>query len=132
MELSERTRVQIEQFHMALARFDEILPLNEDDVVRDALIQRFEFTFEIAWRCMFRVLRDWGETTQEVVGKVIEDAFKANLIDNPGVWIEIRDCRNLTSHTYDEKIAIRVAATVRMIAPSAFHAFAKVMLEITK
>ena len=64
MELSERTRVQIEQFHMALARFDELLPLNEDDIVRDALIQRFEFTFEIAWRCMFRVLRDWGETTQ--------------------------------------------------------------------
>ena len=43
---------RITVFGQALARFDEALARPEDPIVRDACIQRFEFTFETAWKAV--------------------------------------------------------------------------------
>jgi nucleotidyltransferase substrate binding protein (TIGR01987 family) len=121
MNIKERTRLQIETFSKALARLEEVMPMDESEVVRDAMIQRFEFTFELGWKAMRHVLLDWGERVPEVVGSVIQQAKSAHLIDDAAAWLEIRDCRNLTSHTYDEGTAVKVAATVRAVAVAEFR-----------
>ena len=42
-----------------------MLAVAEDDIVRDSLIQRFEFTYELGWKAMFYWLRDQGERVPE-------------------------------------------------------------------
>lgn len=122
MNLSERTKLQVAQFERALARLHLALAENETEIVRDALIQRFEFTYEMAWKSLFRTLHDWGENVPEVVMPVLQAALKARLIDAADRWAEIREYRDKTSHTYDEKIAIDVAAFVRTVAVTSFDA----------
>ena len=72
----------------AIARFREVLKAPESDVSRDAAIQRFEFCFELAWKCIQERARDEGLDCQSPKG-CLRVAFKTD-------WI---------SHTYDEDLA---------------------------
>ncbi len=110
------------QFEKALVRLHEALAQNETGLVRDALIQRFEFTYELGGKSMFYWLRAQKEKVPEVVRQVIQTAFRAELISDANLWERIKDYRDETSHTYDERKAIEVAAFVRAHAVHAFDA----------
>lgn len=124
---NERFEDQRAQFEKALARLHEVLVENETSIVRDALIQRFEFTFEMAWRCLHRYLTAKGERVGQQAWAVLPVAFQALLIEDAELWDQVRECRNLTSHTYNEALAIQVAAFVRQ---SAIHAFDALRLKL--
>ncbi len=108
-----RFLLSLGQFEKALARLHEILVLPEDTVVRDALIQRFEFTFEAGWRAAYRWLRARGADVSEEAFAVLPRAFANRLITDEAAWSDLRKKRNQTSHTYQEALAIEVAAFVR-------------------
>ena len=118
----ERFELARSQFQRALGRLHEVAALEQNDILRDSLIQRFEFSFELAWKAMFYWLRDDGETVPEMVRPVIQTAFRCQLIADPEVWERIKDCRNETSHTYDEEKAVEVAAFIRAHALGTFDA----------
>jgi len=116
----ERFELVRGQFEQALARLHGALDQNETEFMRDALIQRFEFTYELGWKCMFYWLRAQKEKVPEVVRPVIQAAYRAELIADADLWEKIKDCRDETSHTYDQKKAVEVAAFVRGSAVQAF------------
>lgn len=118
---SDRTRLQIDQFEKALGRLRDALAVNETDVVRDALIRRFEFTFEMAWRSLWRWLNDRGERLLDKAYDALASTLQGKLIADAALWDRIREYRNLTSHTYKEETAIQVAAFVRSDAVQAFE-----------
>jgi nucleotidyltransferase substrate binding protein (TIGR01987 family) len=118
----ERYELVRGQFERALVRLHEALEQSETELVRDALIQRFEFTYELGWKCLFYWLRSQKENVKEVVRLVIQAAYRAELIADADLWEKIKDYRDETSHTYDEKKAIEVAAFVRAQAVHAFDA----------
>lgn len=117
----ERFELQREFFEKALARLEEVLILDENDIVRDSIIQRFEFTFEMAWKTMFRYLVDKGEKVAQKAWAVIPIAFEALLISDAAVWDKLREYRNDSSHEYDEGKAIELAAYVRSHGVAAFR-----------
>ncbi len=112
----ERFELQREYFEKALHRLGEVLALDENDVVRDSIIQRFEFTYEMAWKTMFRFLTDKGERMAAKAWAVLPVAFESLLIENAEVWDKMRDYRNETSHEYNQTKAQEVAAFVRQHA----------------
>lgn len=72
-----------------------------DDLSKEGLIQRFEYTFELAWK----TLKDYMESKGELIKfprETIKSAFQAGLINNGEIWLEMLDKRNLISHIYDE------------------------------
>jgi nucleotidyltransferase substrate binding protein (TIGR01987 family) len=118
----ERFELSLGNFRRAQQRLHEVLNVAESDITRDALIQRFEFTYEMAWKSMLHALLDAGERVPEMVRPVIQAAFRAQWIDDPELWERIKDARNETSHTYNEAKAIEVADFVRRYAVQAFDA----------
>lgn len=109
----ERFELQREFFEKSLARLKEALAQDESSFVRDSIIQRFETTFEMAWKTMFRYLADRGEDVAMKAWAVIPVALESKLIGDAGEWDRMRDYRNDTSHEYDQAKAIAVAAFVR-------------------
>lgn len=91
-------------FKNALKRLDEALKEEKTALNRDAAIQRFEFTIELAWKCIQKFL---GE--QKIICRspkeCLKESFKFGLIGDDPKWLEAFDDRNLTAHTYNEKIA---------------------------
>ena len=110
----DRFNLALDHFARALGRLHEVLAQPETDFMRDAIIQRFEFTFEAGWKAMYRWLRSRGVDVDEDAFSTIPESFKRRLITDAAVWGEMRKYRNLTSHTYNEPLAIEVVAFVRV------------------
>lgn len=78
----------------------EVAELNE--LEREGAIQRFEYTFELAWNTLKDRLEYGGIVLTEVTPRnVIRQAFAAKLIPDAEVWTDMLIDRNLMSHTYD-------------------------------
>jgi nucleotidyltransferase substrate binding protein (TIGR01987 family) len=120
----ERFEQHRTRFERALQRLHEAIAEPESSIVRDALIQRFEFTFEMAWLALFDYLSLQGARVPKQAFAVLPLAFQSQLIEGAETWDQVRAYRNLTSHTYDEAKAIEVAAFIRSQAAGAFDALA--------
>ncbi len=72
-----------------------------DDLSKEGMIQRFEYTFELSWK----TLKDYLEAQGEKVSsprQTLKTAFKYELVDNGELWLQMLDKRNLMAHTYNE------------------------------
>ena len=69
---------------------------------QEGVVQRFEYTFELAWKTLKDYLENAGVTLDQITPRsVIKAAFAAKLIDDGQAWIDMLTHRNLMSHTYD-------------------------------
>jgi nucleotidyltransferase substrate binding protein (TIGR01987 family) len=69
---------------------------------KEGVIQRFEFCFELAWKCVKDYLEESGFVFSTITPRqVLKDAFAAKLVVDGQVWIDMLDHRNLLSHTYN-------------------------------
>lgn len=85
----------------------------DDKLYRDAVIQRFEFTFELAWKVLKEYMSEQGILLNVTFPKsVLKEAYSHEIIRNEQVWLDMLKSRNLTSHTYDEKTADEIASSV--------------------
>ena len=85
-------------------------PLSE--LEQQGLIQGFEFTHELAWN----LLKDFLEA-QGIAGLIgsrdaIRTAFKNGLLEDGETWMEMIKARNLSSHTYQQDLAQRIATDI--------------------
>jgi len=94
----------------AAGRLTEAVAQPQTEIVRDAAIQRFEFTFEVIWKTLKLFLERQGH---ECGGprSTLKKAFTEGLISSPDeadLWLALLEDRNLTSHAYDERLAARI------------------------
>lgn len=82
----------------------------EDEELRDAVIQRFEFTMDLSWKMIQRFLKGAGVPDSEIRTKrdLFREAARLGLIEDPERWFTHYEARNATSHTYNQEIAVQV------------------------
>lgn len=76
-----------------------------EDIIKEGFIQRFEYTFELAWNVMKDYALYQGNTDISGSRDAIRFAYSTNLIDNGDTWMEMIQSRIKTSHTYNEETA---------------------------
>lgn len=117
----QRLKQRISDFQQAAFRLEQACRQEENEFIRDSVIQRFEFCYELAWKMLKLKLEDEGieaRTPKEAIQK----AVTAGLIADGNLWTELQRMRNQTSHTYDEKLAREVYAFVRQEGLGLFKA----------
>ena len=105
---------KVEHYISALAQLEQAVAIyqksQQDALYRDGLIQRFEFTVELAWKSIKEYLEDQGSTIPFSSPRtILKEAFAAGMIVDAKGWNDVLTARNITSHVYDEKTAIGVA-----------------------
>ena len=114
----------------ALNQLEEGLLATEKDpqseLSRDGVIQRFEYSHELAIKFIKRVLemQHADQIDQMAYNDILRTAFERGYVKNVEQWFEYRKARNQTSHTYDMKVASHVYSFARP-----FLAEAKYLLE---
>lgn len=107
---------KLTNFNKALKRLKEAIEEfkkdNSSDVIRDGVIQRFEFTYELAWKTIKEYLEDLGITDKNSPKVVIKEAYAQKLIINEANWLIMMNDRNLTTHVYKEEIAEEIAERI--------------------
>ena len=79
---------------------------NFDEALRDSIIKKFEYTFELSWKTIKAYLEEEGYEEMSSPRKVLKQAFESNIISDEEVWSNMLEARNSTAHTYDEEKAI--------------------------
>lgn len=105
----------------ALQRLAEGIVRYEQDItdaqIRDGLIQRFEFSYEISHKMLKRYLEMSSATPAQFDGMAFPDLIRTGneqglLLGDWPRWRTYREIRGKASHAYDEKIAIEVVALI--------------------
>lgn len=107
----ERIKERIQVARKALSTLRELT--NKPDlsmVERDAAIQRFEYTFEATWKAAQLYLAEVEGVTVNSPKGVVRASWQADLFDEAAskLALQMCDARNMTVHTYNEKIAMTI------------------------
>lgn len=105
-----RLKNKITNYKNALSRLKEGIEKfdEQNDLLRDGLIQRFEFTFELAWKTLKVIFEDEGLTGLNSPKTVLREAFSAELINDAEVWLDMLTDRNTTAHFYNERLSVEI------------------------
>jgi nucleotidyltransferase substrate binding protein (TIGR01987 family) len=93
-----------EDLAAALARLGEALDKPKDDIVRDAAIQRFEFSFELFWKALKARAESEGLRVASP-REALRAAFQLRLLDDDERVFQMLEDRNRTSHLYNAVMA---------------------------
>lgn len=100
-------------FRKALAKMSEAIDIvaekynwqdSIDELLKEGLIQRFEYTHELAWKVMKDYEEYQGYNNIRGSRDAIRLALQIGIIEDKE-WLETIEDRNLTSHNYDEEVA---------------------------
>jgi len=111
--------LDLSSFRKALASLDRgvlrAVEAPQDEELRDAVIQRFEYSYELAWKMLKRHLEQVVPDPARIDGlsyrELIREAAERGLLPEVEPWFEYRHQRNMTSHTYHAAAAQRVFET---------------------
>jgi nucleotidyltransferase substrate binding protein (TIGR01987 family) len=128
------TKINLDALKKSLAILQEALcnPLLEDKkqgiFIRDAVVQRFEYTYEICRNLIRKILEQEFEERNFTVKGSYRLAGRYGMIDNVEKWFQYHDARNMTARRYEEAIAIDTFLAAKEFAQDA----AKLIQNLTK
>lgn len=111
MKQDVRWRQRLENYDKALARLRKAVDIiaaeqhgssEVDDLLKEGLVQRFEYTQELAWKVMKDYEEYQGYTDVQGSRDAIRRALQMGLVDDAR-WMDTIASRNLTSHCYDDE-----------------------------
>ncbi len=123
-------RLDIRSLEKAVDRLREGFDRYQRDItdtqIRDGLIQRFEFTYELGHKMLKRYLEATAASPEQYDTMPFPDLIRsANeqglLLGDWPRWRAYREMRAKTSHTYDEEVALAVVAGIPDFLREAVH-----------
>ncbi len=118
-------KLNLESLELATSSLERATTRSEkhkqDEELRDAVIQRFEYTYELAWKMLKRQIEKDAPSKEAIdqlsYKELIREGFERGLIAKVEPWFAYREARNTTSHTYNEKSAKEVHAVALKFLP---------------
>jgi nucleotidyltransferase substrate binding protein (TIGR01987 family) len=109
-----RWRQRFQNFEKAFLRLQEALAVvHPNELERNGLVQRFEFTLELCWNTLKDYLLDEGFEFKPTPKETIRQAFKSGIIDDAQDLIDGLDIRNELSHDYSGEKFKKAEAEIR-------------------
>lgn len=111
-----RWQQRFSNYKKALAKLGEVAASNSvddlSDLEKEGMIQRFEYTFELAWKTLQDLL--FWKGYEGIVGPnpVLQQALHDGYIIDESTWRNMKKSRELTSHTYDDETANNIARSI--------------------
>lgn len=115
-ELDIRWQQRLASYAKALEQLGNAVATSQarplSDLEKQGLIQAFEFTHELAWNVMKDYFAYQGNPGVTGSRDAAREAFQQGLIEDGEGWMEMIRSRNLTSHTYQQKIADEICSHI--------------------
>lgn len=114
---------KLEKLNMALESLEDMIEFSNtanikleklDEAIRDSIIKKFEYTFELTWKTIKAYLEEEGYEEIASPKKTLKQAFEMGLIKDEEIWSNMLEARNSTAHTYDEEKAIYYEDVIKL------------------
>lgn len=103
-----------------------------NDVLKEGIIQRFEYTHELAWNLMKDYAEYQGNANIRGSRDATREAFKMGIISKSEIWMDMIQSRNLTSHTYNQETADEIYLKIVNDYYPAFNDLSIIMEELSE
>ena len=104
----------IKKLQGAFERLNESVKVAKDELDKDGVIQRFEFTVELLWKTL-KIALEYNKILCSSPRDCVKKAFKYGLIDDDEIVMDMLDDRNKSSHIYDEKISEEIFERIKEV-----------------
>ena len=111
--MNDELKYSLEKLSLAMNRLDEGVKEAKDNLDRDGVIQRFEFTFELLWKTLRLFLHNEGIITKSPKESLME-GFKFGLIQDEESFLDMLEDRNQTSHIYSEEVSKEIFERIKI------------------
>lgn len=102
--MKEINKYAFQKLEKAFSKLKEGAAAAEDELQKDGVIQRFEFTFEQLWKTLKIFLEHQGIIVKTPRDS-LKEAFRINLIEDDETFFDMMEDRNRTSHIYDKEVS---------------------------
>ncbi len=104
----------LKNFKKAVEKLREGVECAEDELDRDGVLQRFEFTAELMWKTL-KAFLEFNGIECFSPRNCIKEALRANLIKDDDILLDIIEDRNKTSHIYSEEVSKEIFERVKEV-----------------
>lgn len=97
---------------------------SDNELLRDGVIQRFEYTMDLSWKMIQRYLKHIAQVDESAIRTkkdLFREAARIRIITNVEAWFGYYEARNETSHIYDPQIAQSVFEQAELFLPDAIN-----------
>ena len=110
--MREETEYAINKLENALSKLREGTLQAKDELDKDGVIQRFEFTFELLWKAL-RIFLSVEGIECKTPRSCLTEAFRVEFIENEKVFLDMLEDRNKTSHIYSQEISEEIFERIK-------------------
>lgn len=113
--MDQTLKLKIKEYKKALDTLDKALREPSSDLIRDSVIKRFEYTYEICWKSLKRFLQDDYGVEAFSPKECFRELRKLKLIDEKTteLLLKMTDDRNEVIHTYNEKFSKHIYLKIK-------------------
>lgn len=115
--MKEAIDLAIKKLDNAISRLKGGIETTKDELDKDGVIQRFEFTYELLWKALKIYLEREGVEVK-TPRENFKEAFRIGLIDDEDIFLDLIEDRNRTSHTYDKAVSEEIFMEARTLYAS--------------
>lgn len=120
----------MQKLENAFSRLKGGVEVAKDELDKDGVIQRFEFTFELLWKTL-KMFLEYQEIDVKSPRDSLKEAFRMGLIDDEEIYLDMLEDKNLTSHIYDEEVSEEIFKRIKSRYVQLFEKVLKKLYERT-
>jgi len=112
--MESRLKFKISRAQKAFQTFEDILKEPYSVIVRDAAVQRFEYTFEVVWKSLKEFLKEKEGVIANSPKLAFREALAVGILSEgeSKKCLEMTDDRNDTAHTYNVAVSEKIFASL--------------------
>ncbi len=112
----KKTEVElaIKKLKKAFERLKSAVEIAKDDLDKDGVIQRFEFTAELLWKTL-KIILEYNKVECHSPRDCTKKAFRYALINDDEIVLDMLDSTNKSSHIYDEKTSEEIFNRIKEV-----------------
>ncbi|MEW6007217.1 MAG: nucleotidyltransferase substrate binding protein [bacterium] len=111
--MKENLEFAIKILEDAFLRLKEGIEKAKDELEKDGVIQRFEFTFELLWKTL-KIFLEYKGIDVKTPRDSLKEAFRITLIEDEEVFLDMLEDRNVTSHIYDKETSEEIFERIKI------------------
>lgn len=110
--MRELPKYAFQELEKAFSKLKEGAASAQDELEKDGVIQRFEFTFEQLWKTLKIFLEHQGIIVKTPRDS-FKEAFRIDLIEDEETFFDMMEDRNRTSHIYDKEVSEEIFKKIK-------------------
>ena len=110
--MKEEVKYAVDKFEDAFNKLKQGIIQAKDELDKDGVIQRFEFTFELLWKTLKIFLANEGIECKTPRG-CLRQAFRIGLIEDEEKFLDMLEDRNKTSHIYNKETSEKIFERIK-------------------